>query len=156
MDGIAVHWREFPDELVEQFQLSGRAIQRGQSPDREYRFLYRERRPLLPCWVGSQLRVCEWGNRDGGSTRLPRSAGCLATMVASGQWAWMSPEPVEVPACYGLQRGVWYQVRQGFRGVLVQDERGREHVYLLTQPASHYYQVMTRSEWMPVLIEEAI
>jgi len=39
-------------------------------------------------------------------------------------------------------------------GILVYDEQSKPHVYMLTQPASHYYQVMTRHERMPVLIGE--
>jgi hypothetical protein len=36
--------------------------------------------------------------------------------------------------------------------VLVRDGGGCPHVYMLTEPASHYYNVMTRSDRMPVLI----
>ena len=36
------------------------------------------------------------------------------------------------------------------------DERGAARAYLICEPASHYYNVMTRSAWMPVLIGERI
>ena len=61
-----------------------------------------------------------------------------------------------MPAALGLDGGVWYAVRQGARGVLVRDEGQRERVYLVCEPASQYYGVMTRSDWMPVLIGEHI
>jgi hypothetical protein len=38
----------------------------------------------------------------------------------------------------------------------VPDERGLAIVYMLCEPASHYYQIMTRSNRMPVPIEERI
>jgi hypothetical protein len=38
----------------------------------------------------------------------------------------------------------------------VDDERSVPHVYLLIEPASHYFHVMTRAEVMPVLIGERI
>jgi hypothetical protein len=38
----------------------------------------------------------------------------------------------------------------------VRDEQGRPHVYMLTEPASHYYNVMTKADRMPVLIGERI
>jgi hypothetical protein len=63
---------------------------------------------------------------------------------------------VDVPAALGLDGGVWYVIRQGVRGVLVRDEGGVERVYLVCEPASHYYRVMTRSDWMPLLIGERI
>ena len=51
---------------------------------------------------------------------------------------------------------MWFRVREGVRGVLVRDERGQPVVYVLVEPASHYYQVMTRSGWMPALVGELI
>jgi hypothetical protein len=56
----------------------------------------------------------------------------------------------------GVDRGVWFAIREGVRGVVVRDEKGRDVVYDLVEPASHYYQVMTRSVWMPVLVGERI
>ena len=65
-------------------------------------------------------------------------------------------EPAVIPATLALDGGVWYKVRQGVRGVAVRDERGGVVVYPLVEPASHYYEVMTRSPWMPVLVGERI
>jgi hypothetical protein len=56
----------------------------------------------------------------------------------------------------GLDRGVWLRVREGIRGVVVRDDRGHAVVYVLVEPATHYYRVMTRSEWMPSLVGELI
>jgi hypothetical protein len=64
--------------------------------------------------------------------------------------------PVVIPANMGLDSGVWFRIRQCVRGVAVQDEQGAPVVYDLCEPASHYYQVMTRCEWMPVLVGERI
>jgi hypothetical protein len=41
-------------------------------------------------------------------------------------------------------------------GLLVRDESGTPAVYVLCEPASHYYEVMTRSKWAPVLVGERI
>ena len=40
--------------------------------------------------------------------------------------------------------------------MLVTDERGAARVYVVCEPASHYYAVMTRPAWMQVLIGERI
>jgi hypothetical protein len=62
---------------------------------------------------------------------------------------------VVIPATVGLDKGVWYRIRQGIRGLAVLDERGCPRVYVLCEPSTHYYQVMTRgSRWMPTLIDE--
>jgi hypothetical protein len=47
-------------------------------------------------------------------------------------------------------------VTQGVRGLLVPDERGIAVAYVICEPASHYYRVMTRSGRMPVFIDERI
>jgi hypothetical protein len=39
---------------------------------------------------------------------------------------------------------------------VVRDERGKPVVYVLVQPSTHYYQVMTRSAWMPSPVGELI
>ena len=74
-----------------------------------------------------------------------------------GGWGDRLVESVMIPATMGLDRGVWYRIRQGIRGLVVQDERGCPRVYVLCEPSTHYYQVMTRgSRWMPTLIDELI
>jgi hypothetical protein len=63
---------------------------------------------------------------------------------------------VLVPATAAFEGGVWYQVRQGFRGLWVSDEHGVPRVFLLCERASRYYRVMSRSDWMPCLLGEVI
>ncbi len=70
--------------------------------------------------------------------------------------AWLRPEPVTIPANFGLEKGVWFHVNEGLRGVLVRDEQDRPHVYMLTQAASHYYATMTKHDRMPLLIDQQI
>jgi hypothetical protein len=77
--------------------------------------------------------------------------------VEGDGWSGHLVEPVIIPASMGLDKGVWFGISQGIRGLVVHDERGVPRVYVLCEPASHYYQVMTRgSGWMPVLIGERI
>ena len=42
------------------------------------------------------------------------------------------------------------------RGLLVTDEHRQQVAYMICEPATHYYQIMTRSNRMPVLIDERI
>jgi hypothetical protein len=53
-------------------------------------------------------------------------------------------------------RGVWFKAKQGIKGLLVRDRDGNPVVFLVCQPATRYYQVMTRADWMPALIDEVI
>ena len=144
--GVSLSWREIPESLIEQYDLRSRAIVRAEGGEREIRFLYRDLAPVLPVWIGNQLTIRPWGNRDRRS-KLPRTGWVTKESLE----LWQGCEPVEIPATFGFDRGIWFQIRQGIRGLLA---GGR--VYMLTEPASHYYRIMTRSRRMPVLIEERI
>lgn len=87
---------------------------------------------------------------------LPVGRWTRQARVESGYWSQCGAEAVDVPAALGLDGGVWYAIRRGVRAGLVRDEHGNERVYLVCEPSSHYYAVMTRSSWMPVLIGERI
>ena len=64
---------------------------------------------------------------------------------------------MDIPPSRGLERrGVWYLIEVGIRGLLVPDERGCAVAYMIREPASHYYQIMTGSPRMPVFIDQRI
>jgi hypothetical protein len=52
--------------------------------------------------------------------------------------------------------GVWFKVKQGMRGLLVRDREDHPVVFLMSEPSTRYYQVMTQADWMPVLVGEVI
>jgi hypothetical protein len=74
----------------------------------------------------------------------------------AGGWAERGAVPAVIPATMGVDRGVWFAVREGVRVVAVRDEKGRDVDDVLVELATHYYQVVTRSLWMPVLVGERI
>src|SRR5262245_23199387 len=152
--GVALALSELPEELVERHGLRCRVHERGGEP--EVRFLYRKGERVLPVWLDGELQIVRWGNRRGRNRRLPCTAWTWLETVGGGGWAALEPAEVEIPATMGLDQGVWYQIREGVRGLVVRDEKGEPVVYVLVEPASHYYRVMTRSAWMPVLIGERI
>lgn len=152
--GIALAYGDLPEALVETPDMLRRVHDRG--GEREVRFLLRDAARVLPVWHECRLCVVRWGNRRGQSSRLPYTAWAQLATVKAGGWLPYAPEPVVIPATLGLDKGVWYKVRQGVRGIAVRDERGEPVVYPLVEPSSHYYEVMTRSLWMPVVIGERI
>jgi hypothetical protein len=152
--GIALAWSELPTELIGRHGLERRAYERG--GEKEVRFLYRDRKPRLPVWRDGRMQIVRWGNGRGQSRYLPRTGWTWLETINEGGWRGLDAVAVDIPATLGLDRGVWFHVRQGMRGLLVPDERGCAVVYMICEPASHYYQVMTRSPRMPVLIEDRI
>lgn len=110
----------------------------------------------LPVEWDGQVVILEWGNRGNKASRLPRTGWCREESLKAGKWRWLEPEPVVIPANFGLEKGVWFLINEGVRGVVVHDEQRRPHVYMLTTHASTHYQNMTRHDRMPVLVDQVI
>ena len=151
---VALAVSELPVALLSAADLADRVHDRG--GETEVRFYFRARPGVLPVWWDGRLHVVRWGNRDRAERGLPLTGWTWRETGAGGRWAALAPEPVDVPATYGYAGGVWYRVTQGIRGLLVRTRAGDPVVYLICQPATRYYRVMTRAEWMPVLIGEVI
>jgi hypothetical protein len=154
--GIALVGSDVPTEMVGRCGL-GRHLHLRGGKQPEYRFLYRERRPRLPVIRDGHLFFARWGNGRGQSRRLPRTGWTWLSTIRDGWWRGTGAIPVDIPASYGLDgRGVWYKVQVGIRGLLVPDERGRAVAYMICEPSSHYYHVMTGAGRMPVFIDQRI
>jgi hypothetical protein len=151
---VALPLSELPVELIEQSGLPARVHDRG--GEKEVRFYWRAVPALLPVWWNGQLEVVRWGNRDRVERKLPPTGWTWNETVEAGKWSMLEPELVDVPAAYALMNGVWYRVKQGVRGLLVRTRAGEPVVYLVCEPSTRYYRVMTRADWMPVLIDEVI
>lgn len=153
--GLAVSWNTLPLTLLDQPDVQRRTHERG--GEREIQFLFRDHTPLLPVWHEGRLRLVTWGNRraaQGGSRHLPCTGWTWLATVEAGGWLASGAELIDIPATMGLENGVWYHIREGIRGLLVTDENQVDRVYMICEPATYYYRVMTRSDWMPVLIGE--
>ncbi len=153
-DGISLARSELPTELIGQHGLDRLSHERG--GEAEIRFFYRHREPRLPVWYDGQLQVVRWGNGLGQSRFLPRVGWTWKSSIDDGDWRQLDAVLVDIPAMLALDQGVWYRVRQGIRGLLVADERGIAVAYMICEPSTHYYSIMTRNSRMPVFISETI
>jgi hypothetical protein len=151
---IALAYSELPVSLIAEFGLEDRVHERG--GEKEVRFYWQASPALLPVWCHGRLQIVRWGNKDRAERKLPPTGWTWKETVESGRWTELEPEPVVVPATFGFMNGVWFKVKQGMRGLLVRDRTGNPVVFLLSEPATRYYQVMTRADWMPVLVGEVI
>lgn len=153
--GIALARCEIPESLIGRYRLQERIIRRADDSEGEFRFLLAERAPVLPVWLDNQFVILPWGNRDR-HARIPVSGWCPREALEAGLWSHLRPREVFVPASFGWDRGVWYQIREGLQGILIRDRERQPRVYVLTQPATHYYEVMTRNNREPVMVGETI
>jgi len=135
--------------------ITGRILGRGGDP--EVRFHLNAVPAFLPVWWGGKLQLLRWGNRDRSERRLPPSAWTWRETLESGKWADLPTERVDIPARFLFVNGVWTMCKEGVRGLLVRTPSDDlPVVYLICQPATRYWEVMTRAKWMPVLIGEII
>jgi hypothetical protein len=148
--GISLGWSFIPTELKGKKSLRRRVYHRDGK--REVWFLYDDREPKLPIRRDGQLQLVRWGNGRGQSRHLPRTGWTWQSTVESGYWSQIGAILVDIPVTFAYDRGVWVHVRQGIRGLLVPDEKGRAVCFMICEPASHYYQIMTRNDRMPVFI----
>lgn len=153
--GITVGRHAVPEKLIKKYNLEERLIQRSEQAEKEILFMQRHRFPLLPVFYQGEVHIMPWGNHDREKNVPVAWWGELSTLQ-SGAWSHFSPEPAEILGSFGLERGVWFQIPQGIKGVVIHDQRQRPYVYMLLQPASHYYEVMTGYQREPVFIGEQI
>src|SRR5262245_42427307 len=153
--GVALPWSSLPTHFLAQASVRRRRYRRAEGCP-ECRFLLSDRERLLPVLVEGELRLLPWGSRRGDRSWLPCTAWAWMDSIEKGMWAHLCPEPAVVPASYALDRGVWFHVTEGLKAIVVQGREDNPVAYLIVEPASHYYRVMTRSRWMPSLVNQTI
>ena len=61
-----------------------------------------------------------------------------------------------IPAHFGHQKGTWFLINEGIKGVVVATRRGPV-VYMLVEAASNYFRNMTeQSPTMPLFVNQVI
>ncbi len=80
----------------------------------------------------------------------------MTEMAEAGGWKDAQVEEAVIPAALGFDSGIWFAVKSGVRGLIVVDEKGERRVYPICEPASYNYGVMTKAEWMPCLMNQAL
>ena len=111
---------------------------------------------LLHVLSGGELRFLRWSNRRGESASLPCTLRTQLATAEVGGWKDTSVTEVIIPATLALESGIWFPVTSGIRGIVVADEQNMRHVYPICEPTSAYYSTMTKSVWMPCLVEQVL
>jgi len=117
---------------------------------------FQAKKPILLVEIEGKKKFVEWGNRDNPESKLPKTGWARKESVEKGKWTWLQPIKVKIIANKGFEKGIWFKIKEGINGLLVTDEKKKEHVYMITEQASHYFQTMTRHDRMPSLINERL
>jgi hypothetical protein len=148
---IAIIGSELPIELVERNRLTARIHSR--EGREEIQFHWWQVPTMLPVRWDGKLEMLSWGSKLRRGP-LPYGGWIAEEHIEQGQFA--DAEQVVIPANLGFQRGTWYLISEGIKGVVLQTRSG-PIVYMLTIPASNYYRNMTeQSPTMPVLVNQVI
>jgi hypothetical protein len=150
MDGLALPCSDLPIELIERCELGRLVHDRG--GEREIRFMRQRPRAVLPIRHNGELRIVPWGCRTG---KMPATGYTWQHTVEAGEWTNYNAEAIEIPAKAGYHNGVWFRIQTGARGLLAA-VGGDEAAYMIVEPTSYYYSIMTKAKRMPVLIGERI
>jgi hypothetical protein len=139
----------YSPEQIEEFERSG-----------QVRSLYWQRggEPVLPVRVGDgqaeapKEEIMLWGNRDKDAP-FPQTGWARKDSIEAGKWAYLKPEPALIPVTHGVEKGKWFEISTGIKGVVV--HKGEERrIYMLTEDASPEFVAVTRHERMPVLEDQ--
>jgi hypothetical protein len=150
---IAIALSELPVDLVRRHRLAERVHARAGRE--EFQFHWWQAPTLLPVRRDGRLEILPWGSKARRGP-LPYGGWVAVEHIAGGVLANARPEEVVIPANLGHQKGTWFLINEGIRGVVV-EARGGPVVYMLTEPSSNYYRNMTeQSPTMPVFVNQVI
>jgi len=150
---IAIAPSELPVALVRQNRISDRIHAR--EGREEFQFHWWQIPTVLPVRRDGRLEILPWGSKSRRGP-LPYGGWLSLEQVAAGLLASAHPEEVVIPANLGHQKGTWFVINEGIRGVVIETRGGRV-VYMLTEPASNYYRNMTeQSPMMPIFVNQVI
>lgn len=150
---IALTTSELPTAIAERHRLAERVYQRAGRE--EYQFHWWQSPTILPVRREGRLEIITWGNKSRRGL-LPYGGWISLEDIGAGILANARPQEVVIPANLGLQKGTWFVINEGIRGVVI-TVRGNPIVYMLMAPATNYYRNMTeQSPTMPVFIDQVI
>ena len=152
-------WRDVLDPLIAKGipigpLPSAAAVSDGAIEEANIESRYWSGEPILPVECDGVLRLCRWGNRN--QTRAyPASGWAKRESYAAGVWARYAPTMVTIPLRAGYEKGVWYGITHGVRGLVV-GAGAEERVYMLTEAADTAYAQLTDHDRMPWFIDQTV
>jgi hypothetical protein len=147
---IALPTSDLPLDLARRDEVAGRLhLREGRE---EFQFHWWQEPTVLPVRWDGRLALLPWGSK---SRRGPLPHGGWVAEDHVPRLFARADEAV-IPATLGFQKGTWFLILEGIRGVVVETRTGPV-VYMLTRPATNYYRNMTeQSPTMPVFVNQII
>ena len=109
------------------------------------------KKPVLPVEDDGKVSLFEWGNRDK-NIKLPQTGWARSESIDEGKWAHLDPKFVSIPAKRGYEKKVWFDIKKGIQGVVVEGNDMRK-AYIVTKEADPKYQKLTKHNRQPVEVK---
>lgn len=107
---------------------------------------------VMPAAEDAGAFILRWGNRDK-EAPFPQTGWARIESIEEGKWAYLKPVPVVIPVTFGVEKGKWFSIKQGIKGVVVQ-RAGQQRIYMLTDDANPEFLARTGHARMPVLVDQ--
>jgi hypothetical protein len=153
--GVIFPYRREYKEMLQEFYSPEMVAEVERSGQVRSVYWQRGAEPILPALVGEDEEVPQlflWGNRDK-ELKLPQTGWARVESIEEGKWSYLRPVPVLIPVTHGVEKGKWFDIHHGIRGLLV-ERGGHSRVYMLTGEADPDFLSVTKHERMPVLVEQ--
>jgi hypothetical protein len=113
---ISLSVSELPVELVRRHRLTERIYNR--EGREEFRFHWYQVPTLLPVLLDGRIEILLWGSKLRRGP-LPYGGWIALADIAAGVIACAAPEEVVIPANLGQQKGTWFVINEGIKGVVI-------------------------------------
>jgi hypothetical protein len=155
-DAVSLSMRDLPTKYHEHPAIVARRVGRGGEEEVQFYYDRKPFPPLLPILLDAEFRIVRWGNRRRRSKVLPHAGRVELHELDSGCWQHANVQEVIIIGSAALHRGVWFPLLEGIRGIYLRDEHGTPTVFMLMGKPSDYYQIMTKSKTMPLIVGDII
>jgi hypothetical protein len=154
--GVIFPFKREHRAMLEQF-YSDQQIQEFEQTGAVRSVYWSKGAPVLPAVLeeagpGAEPELFLWGNRDK-DVKLPQTGWAKLESIEEGKWAYLRPSPVVIPVTHGVEKGKWFTIDRGIRGLLVA-RGGLQRVYMLTEEADPEFVSVTGHPRKPVLVEQ--
>lgn len=140
MDALILPLSEFTQEQIKQFRLMKTVSRKSVGSEWWVTFRQEAETPIIPFYQNDRIMLTRWAGVR------PKSLIEDGTILTRSE-----PKPVEIPALYGLRKGIMFKVAPfRMRGVIVPGIDRTSQIYILTKPSSDYFREMTKSEFEPI------
>lgn len=148
--GIGFGYKKVPEEQLKQF-FSQKELEKFKKDNLVTSFFW-SKNPVLPIQEeNGSIVLLPWGNRNI-NEKMPKTGWAKNESLQKHKWDYLKPVNSKILADKGYEKGVWFDIPNGFLKGITIKQQDQSLVYMVTQPASPEYFKLTGHDRQPVQI----